>query len=227
MSRHLPSHLSHHSVSILSPPPEEYDADVTRLLNSEESMAYMTHSHSIHPSYASRKDPSDDIDLSSMTWTLDDVRRRREIQEEEHSSEKSWHCVATEDGVFTGVCSLRSIDWYNRSAEMGMSLLHDYWKHPIVAQAHFIVLQHAFEELRLHRISFCITDRNASMDSFCKNVLGASLEGTLNDYYMDKSGEFHNARLYAILEHHWPELKASLHRRIVCAAEKPKEHHTH
>jgi RimJ/RimL family protein N-acetyltransferase len=225
MSRRLPSHLSHHSVNVFSPPPERFDADVAQLLNSEDAVKYLTHGHSVHPSFAMGETPGED-NHAELTWAVEDVAKRRADQETEHEKGSSWYCVAAEDDQFAGICSLRAIDWYNRSCEMGICLLPDYWHRPIAAQTHFVVLQHAFEELLLHRISFCILSENNAMKSFLESAIGALHEGTLHDYYLDGTGTFHNAEMYSLTAPRWPDAKASLHRRIISAAETPR-HHSH
>ncbi|CAM9317989.1 unnamed protein product, partial [Ectocarpus fasciculatus] len=146
--------------------------------------------------------------------TVEDVQVRRAVQEREHEARESWFGVATEDDAFAGVCSLKSIDWCNKSAEMGICLLTHFWRHAITDQCHFIVLQHAFEELLLHRISFTIVGENDGMKSYFQKVLGASHEGTLKESFLDNKGRFHNSELYSVLATQWPSLKASLHRRI-------------
>lgn len=221
MSRHLPSRISHHAVEVFSPPPERFDEDVARLLNESSAVRYLTHEHSMHPAFlASLRVPGEDTN-QSLAWTVDDVRERRAVQEQEHESRKSWHCIATEDGAFAGICSLRSIDWYNKSAEMGICLLSYFRHRPIIDQTHFCVLQHAFEELLLHRIGFAIVGENDSMKSYFNKVLGASHEGTLREAYLDNNGKYHDIELFSIIAPQWHGVKASLHRRIINASDDP------
>lgn len=220
MSRHFPSRISLHRVAVISPPPERYDPDVARLLNDERAMKYLTHNHSTHPSFFIGGEGSVD-----MTWTLEHVRCRREAQENEHRGGISWYGVALEDDQFAGVCSLREIDWYNRSGEMGICLLPDFWHRAISSQTHFIILQHAFEVLHLHRISFTVTSENTAMISFCNKVLTANHEGTMKDFYLDVSGRYHNAELFSVLETNWSDIKATLHRRILSYSESTRHHH--
>ena len=225
MSRKLPSHLSHHTVSIFSPPPESYDAEVARLLNDDNSVKYLTHHHSVHPSILSDLTSTSDIRRPELIWTVEDVKARRAVQEREHEARESWFGVATEDDAFAGVCSLKSIDWCNKSAEMGICLLADFWRRAITDQCHFIVLQHAFEGLLLHRISFTIVGENDAMKSYFRKVLDASHEGTLKESFLDNSGRYHDSELYSIIAPQWPSLKASLHHRIISAAEFPRHGH--
>lgn len=190
-------------------------------------MKYLTHEHSSHPSIVASLVNHEELASHNPYWTVEDVKQRRAVFELEHASYASWHCVATEDNDFAGICSLRSIDWHNKSGEMGVCLLPDFWHRAVTDQTHFIVLQHAFEELLLHRISFTIVGENDFLRLYLIKILGATHEGSLRESYLDKEGHYHNTELYSLLAPQWPDVKVALHRRIISAAEHPRHHHEH
>ena len=216
MTSHLPSRLSLHRLVVLSPPPAEYDEDVAALLNEEHAVKYLTHDHFVHPSFSSDKEE----DQVSITWSIDDVRVRREQQARDQEDRKAWHCVLVEDEIFVGVCSLRNIDLYNKSAEMGLCMNAIFWHRPISSEAHFAILRHAFEEIHLRRVSFFMLTTNEMALSFCRKTLHACHEGTLRDYfYHFTEKKFVPAELFSVVSTDWDDTKRRLHQKIISYSE--------
>lgn len=167
-------------------------------------------------------------------WSVEDAYKRRLSLEQIHSNGTGLNCIVKigDSQCFAGVAGFRDLHWWNRSAEMGIILHPNYWSKGLATEIHFICLQWAFEEAKLHRIEFKTSVSNAGMNHLCKNVMFCTLEGTLRDYfphsdYSDVRAKdttnleseainfsYESVNLYSILDDEWPQAKQSLLKRM-------------
>ncbi len=100
-----------------------------------------------------------------------------------------------------GIICLRHIDPAMRTAQIGTWLARDRWGSGANAEAKRLLLDFAFDRLRLHRVEARIAVGNArSMRAFER--LGAAREGVLRESFY-KDGKYHDQHLYVILEQEW------------------------
>jgi RimJ/RimL family protein N-acetyltransferase len=100
-----------------------------------------------------------------------------------------------------GITCLRHIDAPMRTAQVGTWLGRDRWGSGANAEAKRLLLDFAFDRLRLHRIEARIAVSNArSRRAFER--LGATREGVLRESFY-KDGTYHDQHLYVILEQEW------------------------
>lgn len=100
-----------------------------------------------------------------------------------------------------GIICLRHIDPAMRTAQIGTWLARDQWGSGINAEAKRLLLDFAFDRLRLHRVEARIAVGNGrSMHAFER--LGAAREGILRESFY-KDGKYHDQHLYVILEQEW------------------------
>lgn len=144
-------------------------------------------------------------------WSLQDAANRREMRNQENMTRRGLSYIILEEGCPIGICGLRSIDWTNRSGEMGVILHHTAWSRGICAEAHFIVLDYIFDTMNLHRIFLTTSSTNAAMIGFCRSVLQAHHDGTMRDFFAlsatNTSAGYENAEIYSILSHEWPAVR--------------------
>jgi RimJ/RimL family protein N-acetyltransferase len=101
----------------------------------------------------------------------------------------------------TGIICLRHIDPAMRTAQVGTWLARDRWGSGSNAEAKELLLDFAFDRLRLHRVEARIAVGNGrSMRAFER--LGATREGLLRESFY-KNGKYHDQHLYVILEQEW------------------------
>mmetsp|Transcript_21097 Transcript_21097/g.30490 ORF Transcript_21097/g.30490 Transcript_21097/m.30490 type:complete len:209 (-) Transcript_21097:127-753(-) len=181
---------------LVFPPPAAYDADIAALLSNEEAMTYLK---------AMSK-------TSTGGWSIDDARIRREKQEEEYNLRSSLNCAILWKGKFAGIGGFRDINWWNKCAEMGIILHPNYWKRRLSVEVHYLCLKFGFEVLGIHRVEFKTAASNIPMTRFLENILHASHEGTLRDFFPSGTEEncFENVAVYSVLSPEWPETKARL-----------------
>lgn len=120
---------------------------------------------------------------------------------------------------------------------MGIILHPDYWGQGLATEVHYLCLKWAFEDLKLHRVEFKTSVSNSGMNYLCKEIMKATLDGVLRDYFpsvdcssfrlpADASADgttvpradgitleniaFESVNLYSILQSEWPACKQSL-----------------
>jgi RimJ/RimL family protein N-acetyltransferase len=107
--------------------------------------------------------------------------------------------VSTDEPV--GIICLRHIDAPMRTAQIGTWLGRNRWGSGANAEAKRLLLDFAFDRLRLHRVEARISVSNGrSRKAFER--LGATSEGVLRESFY-KDGTYHDQHLYAILEQEW------------------------
>lgn len=80
-------------------------------------------------------------------------------------------------------------------------------------EAKYLLLQHAFEALRVHRVRFRTDERNQrSRDAIAR--LGAKFEGILRGDKPATDGTLRDSACFSILRAEWPELAAELKRKL-------------
>lgn len=204
ISNRIPCLLTTSRLKISSPPKVGDDEHIAALLSNEGCMLYLT--------AMSKRDVGG--------WSLNDAKRRREYQAVEQMNERGWFCCISEQLTtnFVGICGLRTIDWSNRSAEMGIILHPDSWGKKYSIEAHLAILGTAFMSLKLHRICFVTSERNHPMISFCRNVLGANHDGTMKDAfalsYDDPAEGYENALMFSLLSTQWSQTEENLRNKL-------------
>lgn len=107
--------------------------------------------------------------------------------------------VTTDEAM--GIICLRHIDPAMRTAQIGTWLGRERWGSGANAEAKGLLLDFAFDHLRLHRVEARIAVGNArSRRAFER--LGARREGILRESFF-KDGAYHDQHLYVVLEQEW------------------------
>lgn len=83
----------------------------------------------------------------------------------------------------------------------------------INTEAKLLMLTHAFESWRVHRVRLTTDERNARSRAAIER-LGARLDGILRAASAGYDGAIRNTAYYSILEREWPEAKGALTKRL-------------
>jgi RimJ/RimL family protein N-acetyltransferase len=83
----------------------------------------------------------------------------------------------------------------------------------INTEAKLLMLTHAFETWRVHRVRLTTDERNARSRAAIER-LGAKLDGILRDASAGYDGAIRNTAYYSILDGEWPAAKAALLQRL-------------
>jgi RimJ/RimL family protein N-acetyltransferase len=100
-----------------------------------------------------------------------------------------------------GVICLRHIDLAMRTAQVGTWVGRERWGSGVNAEAKCLLLDFAFDRLRLHRVEARIALGNTRSQRAFER-LGARCEGLLKESFF-KDGTFHDQYLYVVLEQDW------------------------
>jgi RimJ/RimL family protein N-acetyltransferase len=92
-------------------------------------------------------------------------------------------------------------------------LASDVQRSGINTEAKLLMLTHAFEQWRVHRVSLMTDARNTrSREAILR--LGARFDGVLRAARVASDGGIRDTAAYSILEAEWPEVKAGLQARL-------------
>ena len=101
-----------------------------------------------------------------------------------------------------GMIGLNHINWVNRWANAFISIGEtDYWGKNIATEATKLLLQYAFEELNLNKVSGSVAEANIGSWTVAEKV-GFKFEGISRDeFYVD--GKYLNVKKYYYLKRDW------------------------
>ncbi|MFH0734102.1 MAG: GNAT family protein [bacterium] len=114
------------------------------------------------------------------------------------------YIIETKNNMPVGMISLYSINTQHKNAEVGRLILGDSELTidlPVVYEALLLVMDFAFNELRLHRLYGTIFSDNLAMIKFNK-YLGMREEGILRGHYL-KNGEYQDIIVLGLLENEY------------------------
>jgi RimJ/RimL family protein N-acetyltransferase len=115
-----------------------------------------------------------------------------------------------------GVARFLDIDRPNRWVEVGTWLHPSLWRSPVNTELKFLLLRHAFETERVHRVQLKTDHRNTRSQRAIER-LGAVYEGERRDHFRFPDGAYRTSKYYGILDREWPATRA----RLMAFLERP------
>jgi RimJ/RimL family protein N-acetyltransferase len=113
-----------------------------------------------------------------------------------------------------GVTSYLNAREHDRVAEIGNTwLARKAWGTGANTEAKLLLLKHAFEQLGLLRVEFKTDARNERARAALA-ALPAQFEGIFRKHMVVRDGERRDSAWYSITDDEWPEVKATLERRV-------------
>ena len=113
-----------------------------------------------------------------------------------------WGVSRIDDDRVIGSCTLSHIRWEHQCAEIGFALGAEHWGRGFMSEALALLIDHAFAELRFHRLEADVDPRNhASLRLLEK--LGFQREGYLRQRYF-QMGERQDSVILGLLAEDWP-----------------------
>jgi N-acetyltransferase len=109
-----------------------------------------------------------------------------------------------------GMTRFLNIDRENRAVEIGGTWLDSaLWRTPINTESKYLLLRHAFETERVHRV--CIqTDLRNERSQRAIARLGAVREAVFRDDHLLRDGTFRTSVVYGIVASEWSSVKQRL-----------------
>lgn len=122
--------------------------------------------------------------------------------------------VLRETGQVIGSTRFWKIDRINRKLEIGSTWIAASWQKTFVnTEAKFLMLRHAFEELRCVRVQLTTDEINAKSRAAILR-LGAKQEGVVRNERIMPDGRKRNSVRFSIIDDEWPQVKAQLEERL-------------
>jgi RimJ/RimL family protein N-acetyltransferase len=128
-----------------------------------------------------------------------------------------YHFVVLREGTVVGSTSYLNVVPEHRRLEIGNT-----WNNPSTwgtganADAKYLLMRHAFEELGMHRVEFK-TDAKNERARAALAALPSEFEGIHRKHMVVRDGERRDSAWYAVIDDDWPAVKAALEQRIEAA----------
>lgn len=102
----------------------------------------------------------------------------------------------------------------HRTLEIGWTWFsYSVWGTGINTEAKLLLMEHAFECLDCLRVEFKTDSRNERSRAALEG-LPTRFEGILRKHMLVRGGERRDSAYYSVVDEEWPEIKASLERRL-------------
>ncbi|EQD41468.1 GCN5-related N-acetyltransferase, partial [mine drainage metagenome] len=99
----------------------------------------------------------------------------------------------------------------DRGVEIGTWLSPAVWRTPVNTEAKYLLLRHAFETERVHRVQLKADRRNERSQRAIRR-LGAVPEGPMREHYRFDWGGYRTSEYFSILDAEWPAVRDRLER---------------
>lgn len=122
--------------------------------------------------------------------------------------------VEAATGRAVGMTTYQDIALPDRRIEIGTTWLgRPWWRTPLNTEAKLLLLSHAFDALRLNRVSFKTDHRNERSQAAIAR-LGATREGVLRAHIVRPDGTVRDTVYFSILAEEWPAVRERLGERL-------------
>jgi RimJ/RimL family protein N-acetyltransferase len=118
------------------------------------------------------------------------------------------------DGELVGHTSFMNDRPSDKVVEIGNTwLVPAAWGTGANTEGKLLLMEHAFERERYHRVEFKTDARNARSRAALA-ALPAELEGVFRKHMLVRGGERRDSAWYAVIDDDWPAVKSNLVRRL-------------
>jgi RimJ/RimL family protein N-acetyltransferase len=136
-------------------------------------------------------------------------------QRQQHAA--GWHTytmVLQENHQPVGLSAYMDVRLANRGLEIGGTwIAKPYQGTHVNPEAKYLMLQHAFETLRMLRVQLKCDARNIQSQRAITK-LGATREGVLRKHMVMPDGYVRNSVMFSITDDEWPQVKQGLRERL-------------
>jgi N-acetyltransferase len=117
-------------------------------------------------------------------------------------------------GKAVGTTRYMNIEAPHRRLEIGTTWIgKSFQRTAINTEAKYLMLRHAFEQLRCIAVDLRTHERNVQSRTAIER-LGATLDGILRNHRILPDGSLRNTASYSIIDTEWPDVKARLEARL-------------
>lgn len=140
-----------------------------------------------------------------LPWIIHDnidVKKKRIISwlnEYDKENRYNWAIVPKEYGKVIGSISPANIKEKQQRCDVGYCMSKKYWNKGIMTKALKTILKFLFEEINFNRVQAMHNSENTASGKVMLKA-GMKYEGRLKEYQVNKSGEFIDSDVYAIVK---------------------------
>lgn len=148
--------------------------------------------------------------------TLEDMDRLIALilDRQAQGTDLAFTTARAEDGRPVGMTRYLSIDRPNHAVEIGGTWLgREYWRTPYNTETKYLLLRHAFEVERAHRV-FLKTDLRNERAQRAIERIGATREAVLREHLRLRDGHYRTSVYFSVLEGEWPRVKSDLETKL-------------
>lgn len=149
--------------------------------------------------------------------TPEQIRLDREKQaEDSHIIRFNMHATQSDGStVFAGMGGIHSIDEDNGSCEAGILVSPDLHRGGVATDTLYTILEFAFEDRHMHRVSLKTGVDNIGMRKWLEKVAEAGYEGKKREIWKNQDGSYSDVVEYSILEGEWRQrIRLALQNRL-------------
>ncbi|KAF4598506.1 hypothetical protein EYR38_006910 [Pleurotus pulmonarius] len=139
--------------------------------------------------------------------TIEDARQLRETRSQDTQTCDFYiHLIENESPKFVGMTGIFKISDAHRSCEVGILVSPQVHGQGIATEALYMVLNFAFAERGMHRVTAQTSAANQPMRKWFEEVAGATVDGHMRDAWSTAPGKYVDTIVYGILEDEWREV---------------------
>jgi N-acetyltransferase len=155
---------------------------------------------------------------SIWEFTSSKVRNKEEMKkvieaalvEREKGTQIPFIVVDKETDKIIGSSRYLDISKIHKTLEIGWTWYSpDFWRTSANTETKMLMLQHAFEKMKVNRVQFCTDSRNVRSQNAISR-LGAQREGVLRKHRIIADGYVRDTVVFSILKEEWPQIKTGL-----------------
>jgi N-acetyltransferase len=136
------------------------------------------------------------------------------LEAAERGVERPFVIIDKETGTPVGSTRYLDIQRKHRTLEIGSTwLARRVWRSRVNTECKYLLLRHAFEELKVMRVQLKTDRRNARSRAAIERI-GGRFEGILRHHMLVRGGVVRDSAYYGFIDTEWPEAKARLERML-------------
>ena len=98
----------------------------------------------------------------------------------------------------------------DKTIELGHTFITpDFQRSHVNSHAKYLMLKHAFEQLKMVRVEICTHENNQQSRNAITRI-GGQFEGILRKHRRAPNGDYRNTALFSIIDEDWPQVKQQL-----------------
>ncbi|WP_309890149.1 GNAT family protein [Archangium sp.] len=143
-----------------------------------------------------------------------DTYIRDALEAAERGVERPFVIIEKSTGLPVGSTRYLDIQRTHRTLEIGSTwLARRVWRSRVNTECKYLLLRHAFEELKVMRVQLKTDRRNARSRAAIERI-GARFEGILRHHMLVRGDVVRDSAYYSIIGSEWPEVKARLEQKL-------------